>query len=55
MPDGENPVIPVNRTNAWALDIVNVASASAVPVPAAAWLFGSGLLGLIVLARRSRL
>ena len=54
MPDGENPVIPVNRTNAWALDIVNVASAGVVPVPAAAWLFGSGLLGLVGIARRRR-
>ena len=25
---------------------------SAVPVPAAAWLFGSGLLGLVGVARR---
>lgn len=30
----------------------NDASVSAVPVPAAAWLFGSGLLGLIGVARR---
>ncbi len=27
---------------------------SAVPVPAAAWLFGSGLLGLVGVARRRR-
>jgi len=27
-------------------------SVSSVPVPAAAWLFGSGLLGLIGVARR---
>ena len=27
-------------------------SVSAVPLPAAAWLFGSGLVGLMVLARR---
>lgn len=31
-----------------------VTSVSAVPVPAAVWLFGSGLLGLIGMARRSR-
>jgi hypothetical protein len=30
----------------------NVTNASPVPVPAAAWLFGSGLLGLIGVARR---
>lgn len=31
-----------------------LASASAVPVPAAVWLFGSGLLGLIAVARRRK-
>jgi len=29
-------------------------SASAVPVPAAVWLFGSGLIGLIGVARRKK-
>ncbi len=37
---------------AWAVRPGDVAST--VPVPAAAWLFGSGLLGLVGLARRSR-
>ena len=45
---------PVNRSNAWALDILNVTNASVVPVPAAVWLFGSGLLGLIALSRRNK-
>jgi hypothetical protein len=31
---------------------LHVTSISAVPVPAAVWLFGSGLLGLIGVARR---
>jgi hypothetical protein len=35
----------------WGLDNVQV-EVSAVPVPAAVWLFGSGLLGLIGIARR---
>jgi len=35
--------------------IVNNAFVSAVPVPAAAWLFGSGLLGLVGVVRRKRL
>lgn len=40
---------------AWAVRPGDVAAAaSTVPVPAAAWLFGSGLLGLVGLARRSR-
>ena len=38
---------PVNQ-------LVMVNSISAVPVPAAAWLFGSGLIGLIGLVRRKR-
>jgi hypothetical protein len=31
---------------------VHVTSVSTVPVPAAVWLFGSGLLGLVGVARR---
>lgn len=37
--------------NAWAVQSGDI---SAVPVPAAVWLFGSGLLGLIGVARRKR-
>lgn len=33
---------------------LNVVGASVVPVPAAVWLFGSGLIGLIGVARRKR-
>jgi len=36
---------------AWAVHDGNV---SAVPVPAAVWLFGSGLLGLVGIARRKK-
>lgn len=32
--------------------LVTIAAVSPVPVPAAAWLFGSGLIGLIAVARR---
>lgn len=32
----------------------NIAFVSAVPTPAAAWLFGSGLLGLVGMARRKK-
>jgi hypothetical protein len=37
----------------WGLNNVQV-EVSAVPVPAAVWLFGSGLLGLIVIARKKK-
>jgi len=37
----------------WGLDNVRV-QVSAVPIPAAVWLFGSGLLGLIGVARRKK-
>jgi len=35
-------------------NLVMVTNVAAVPVPAAAWLFGSGLLGLIGVARRKK-
>jgi hypothetical protein len=38
---------------AWAVHTGDV-GASAVPIPAAAWLFGSGLLGLIGVSRKRR-
>ena len=41
----------VNSYYAWAVQSGDV---SAVPVPAAAWLFGSGLLGLVGVARRKK-
>ncbi len=34
--------------------VVNQAAAAPVPVPAAVWLFGSGLLGLVGVARRKK-
>lgn len=37
---------------AWAVRDGDVLPMSAVPVPATAWLFGSGLLSLVGLARR---
>ena len=38
----------------WAVHSGDVEPPSAVPVPAATWLFGSGLIGLIGLARRKK-
>ena len=39
---------PNGDYEAWVADI------SAVPVPAAVWLFGSGLIGLISIASRKK-
>jgi hypothetical protein len=50
-------IAATNRTGFWAFDILNVDSASVVsevPAPAAVWLFGSGILGLIGVARRNK-
>jgi len=40
----------INTPAYFAID--NLTAVSAVPVPAAVWLFGSGLLGLVTVARR---
>ena len=40
--------------NVWAVQSGDV-ELSAVPVPAAVWLFGSGLIGLLGLTRRNRI
>jgi len=47
----------VELRSVWKLDANNVLSydaPSAVPVPAAVWLFGSGLIGLVGVARRRK-
>ncbi len=36
-----------NRTSFWAVDIIGVDKATVVPIPAAVWLFGTGLMGLL--------
>ena len=43
-----------STTNQLVLDNLKVSSVSTVPVPAAVWLFGSGLLGLVGIARRKK-
>jgi len=45
--------ISLDIGNAGSLHLVSIAPSS-VPVPAAVWLFGSGLLGLIGVARRNK-
>lgn len=47
-----NKVVFRSTSNAFETD--NHASVSAVPLPAAVWLFGTGLLGLLGLAKRQR-
>jgi hypothetical protein len=39
---------------AWAVHDGDIANVNSVPVPAAAWLFGSGLLGLVGTVRRRK-
>jgi len=36
------------------IDVVRLSVVNAVPIPAAVWLFGSGLLGLVAVARRKK-
>lgn len=42
----------VNRTNAWAFDILNVDSATVVPLPASLWFLATGIAGLVLRARK---
>ena len=44
----------LNKTYSYYAWAVQSGDVSAVPVPAAVWLFGSGLIGLVGLARRKR-
>jgi len=44
---------PLASRHSWIIDNLTVAS-SAVPIPPAVWLFGSGLLGLIGIARQKK-
>ena len=44
----DNAGLDLGTLNSWSLDI------TPVPVPAAVWLFGSGLLGLVGIARRKK-
>jgi len=43
-----------NETNGCTQCSISVTSLTSVPIPAAVWLFGSGLLGMIVIARRKK-
>ena len=45
----QDTTIKTNDNYAWAVQSGDI---SAVPIPAAIWLFSSGLIGLIGLARR---
>ena len=47
----QGPRLKTSNAYVW---VVHSGNVSAVPVPAAAWLFGSGLIGLVGLARRKK-
>ena len=56
---GSGELYPITQTNAgfsytWAVHDGDISLLSNVPIPAAAWLFGSGLLGLFGMARRKK-
>ena len=44
----------LNDTNRWGLFTAKADGFAVVPVPAAVWLFGSGLIGLVGFARRKK-
>lgn len=50
----ENSAYLLSDWGSFSMDTLAVTTVSAVPVPAAVWLFGSGLVGLIGIARRRR-
>ncbi len=53
--NGADWTVPRTDNESWATEVRTYATftpAAVVPVPAAVWLFGSGLLGLIGIARR---
>lgn len=50
----ELPLIDYTGGSVTGANLVMVTNVSAVPVPAAAWLFGSGVLGLVGVAQRKK-
>lgn len=50
----ELPLIGYTGGSITGANLVMVTNVAAVPVPAAVWLFGSGLLGLIGFARKKK-
>ena len=52
LPCATSDTAPCTKTTGTPSGLTGFAGATAVPIPAAAWLFGSGLIGLIAIARR---
>lgn len=53
-PNPDFEIVKIFSPHAFELESIYIETQSTVPVPAAAWLFGSGLLGLIGIARRRK-
>jgi hypothetical protein len=53
-PNPDFEIVKIFSPHAFELQSIYIETQSTVPVPAAVWLFGSGLLGLIAMARRKK-
>jgi hypothetical protein len=51
-----DPIFRISNADGYDLNIVSAAGAptSPIPIPSAVWLFGTGLIGLIGIARRKK-
>lgn len=53
-PNPDFEIVKIYAPHEFELESIRIETQSLVPVPAAVWLFGSGLLGLIGIARRKK-
>ena len=53
-PNPDFEIVKIFAPTDFALETITIHTQSFVPVPATVWLFGSGLLGLVGIARRKK-